>query len=125
MKSSWKALGVLDADAEYLVLASSIPPKSMTSTWSMFRGSRVVRQQLLTADGLLGFSMLAEPLRKNYATMSVWRDEEALDAFASTHPHAQLMADLAPSMNEPKFVRWTISGSDGTPSWTDALDRLE
>ena len=125
MKSRWKTLGALDADAEYLVLASSIPPKSHSSTWSMFRGSRVVRQQLLTTDGVLGFSMLAEPLRKKYATLSVWRDEEALDAFASTHPHARLMAELAPSMNEPKFVRWTISGSDGRPSWTDALSRLE
>jgi len=33
---------------------------------------------------------------------------------------ARLMVDLETSMNEPKFVRWTISGSDGTPSWTDA-----
>lgn len=125
MNSRWKTLGVLDADAEYLVLASSIPPKSLTSTWSMFRGSRVVRQQLLTTDGVLGFSMLAEPLRKKYATLSVWRNEEALDAFAGTHPHDRLMAQLKSSMNGPKFVRWTISGSDGTPSWADALDRLE
>ena len=125
MKSRWKTLGVLDADAEYLALASSIPPKSIASTWSMFRGSRVVRQQLLTTDGVMGFSMLAEPLRKNYATLSVWRDEEALDAFAGRHPHARLMADLASSMNEPKFVRWTISGGDGTPSWKDALARLK
>jgi hypothetical protein len=125
MKSPWKTLGVLEPEAEYLVLASSIPPKSYSSTWSMFRGSRVVRQQLLTADGVLGFAMLAEPLRKNYATLSVWRDEEALNAFARTDPHGRLMAELAPSMNAQRFVRWKISGSDGTPSWTDALNRLQ
>jgi quinol monooxygenase YgiN len=124
MKSPWKTLGVLESDGQYLVLASSIPPKSFSSTWSLFRGSRVVRQQLLTADGVLGFALLAEPLRKNYATLSVWRDGEALDAFAGTDPHARLMADLSPSMNAPRFVRWTISGSDGIPSWTEALDRL-
>lgn len=124
MKSPWKALGVLDADVEYLVLASSIPPKSFATTWAMFRGSTVVRRQLSSADGVLGFSMLAEPFRKRYATLSVWRDEEALDAFVSAEPHARLMADLAPAMNEPKFVRWTISGSDGRPAWPDALDRL-
>ena len=124
MKSRWKALESLDADTEYLVLASSIPPKSVSSTWSMFRGSRTVRQQLLVTNGVLGFSMLAEPLRKKYATLSVWRDAEALDAFAGTSPHAELMAEMALSMNEPKFVRWTISGSDGPPSWTDAIARL-
>jgi quinol monooxygenase YgiN len=124
VKSRWKSLSELDADTHYVVLASSIPPKSMASTWSMFRGSRVVREQLLTTDGVLGFSMLAEPARKTYATLSVWRDEAALSAFATAEPHALLMAELAPLMDEPKFVRWTISGSDGVPSWSDALDRL-
>lgn len=125
MKSPWKTLAALDPNVEYLVLASSIPPKSIASTWRMFRGSRLVRQQLLAADGVLGFSMLAEPLRKRYATLSVWRDEDALGAFAGTAPHAQVMDALAPAMDEPRFVRWTISGSDGTPSWTDALGRLQ
>ena len=69
--------------------------------------------------------MLAEPLRKHYATLSVWRDEVALDAFARAHPHDRLMAELGPEMGgRPKFVRWTISGTDGSPSWTEALARL-
>ena len=125
MKSPWKSLAPLDHDVEYLVLASSIPPKSIASTWRMFRGSRLVRRQLLATDGVLGFSMLAEPLRKHYATLSVWRDEDALGAFARTAPHAQLMDALAPEMDDPRFVRWTIRGSDGTPSWADALARLQ
>jgi hypothetical protein len=124
VKTPWKSCGSLDADEEYLVLASSIPPKSMSSTWSMFTGSRIVRKQLLETDGVIGFSMLAQPFRKHYATLSVWRDDAALDAFARTHPHGRLMAELAPAMDEPKFVRWTIRGSDGRPSWTDALARL-
>jgi quinol monooxygenase YgiN len=124
VKSPWKSLGALDADREYLVLASSIPPKRVSSTWSMFTGSRVVRKQLLAADGVVGFSMLAQPLRKHYATLSVWRDEAALDDFARTSPHARLMAELAPAMDEPKFVRWSIVGREGLPSWSDALARL-
>ena len=125
MKSRWKTLGPLDPDSEYLVLASSIPPKSVSSTWSMFRGSRTIRRQLLTTDGVLGFSMLAEPMRKKYATLSVWHDEEALGAFAGTSPHAELMTEFAPLMHEPRFVRWTIAGADGPPSWNHALIRLE
>jgi hypothetical protein len=84
----------------------------------------VVRRQLLASDGVIGFSMLAEPLRKHYATLSVWRDEAALDAFARAEPHRGLMTGLAPAMGATKFVRWTISGADGVPSWTDALSRL-
>ena len=125
MKSPWKAVAPLEPGTTYLVLASSIPPKSITSTWKLFRGSRAVRKQLLGTDGVVGFSMLAEPLRKRYATLSVWRDDAALDAFAGAHPHDRLMADLAPAMGPTKFVRWTISGSDGRPAWNDALARLQ
>jgi len=125
MKSPWKTVAALDPDSEHLVLASSIPPRSVASTWKLFRGSRAARRQLLATDGVLGFSMLAEPLRKRYETLSVWRDEDALDAFAGAHPHARLMTDLAPAMGATKFVRWTISGADGPPSWTEALNRLK
>jgi quinol monooxygenase YgiN len=125
MKSPWKAVRELDADVEYLVLATSIPPKSYASTWALFKGSRTVRRQLLATDGVLGFSMLAEPFRKHYATLSVWRDEQALDAFAATDPHGRIMGELAAAMNAPQFIRWMISGSDGVPSGTDALNRLE
>jgi hypothetical protein len=114
----------LDPDAEYVVLASSIPPKRMASTWALFRGSRAVRQQLLRTDGVVGFSLLAEPLGKRYATLSVWRDEAALAAFAGGHPHRQLMAELAPAMGATTFVRWTMRGADGVPAWPDALARL-
>jgi len=124
VKSPWKNVAALERDREYLVLASSIPPKSIRSTWALFSGSWAVRRQLLDTDGVMGFSMLAQPLRKRYATLSVWRDEAALDAFAGTHPHDRLMADLAPAMGPTRFVRWTIAGTDGPPSWPTALARL-
>jgi heme-degrading monooxygenase HmoA len=124
MKSRWKSLEPLDADTEYVVLASSIPPKSFRSTGRLFRGSRAVRRQLLATDGVMGFSMLAEPARKRYATLSVWRDQATLEAFARTMPHRSLMAGLAEEMDSPQFVQWTITGSDGLPHWSDALRRL-
>jgi hypothetical protein len=124
MKSPWKTVAALDPAADYLVLASSIPPKSMTSTWRLFRGSREVRKQLLATDGVMGFSLLAEPFRKRYATLSVWRDETALETFARAQPHDRLMGELAPSMGATKFVRWTIPGAAGVPSWAEALTRL-
>jgi len=56
--------------------------------------------------------------------LSVWEDERALAAFADHTPHRELMASLAPEMAPTKFVRWTTSGTDGRPSWSDALRRL-
>ena len=123
MKSPWKSTGTLDPDREYVVLASAIPAKSRRSTWRMFKGSSAVRKQLGSTDGVVGFSMLARPFTKEYATLSVWRDEAALSAFVGTEPHRALMA-LSSEMGPTKFVRWTINGADGRPSWDDALDRL-
>ncbi len=124
MKSPWKSVGILEPDREYVVLASSIPPKSVSSTWKLFRGSTMVRKQLRATDGVIGFSLLARPLRKQYATVSIWVDEEALQAFNRQRPHGELVTALRPEMGPTKFVRWTIKGSDGRPSWADALGRL-
>ena len=109
---------------EYLVLASSIPAKTLSATPKMFRGSSAVRKQLASADGLVGYSMLASPVRKYYATLSVWRDADALGAFVARSPHHELMSELAPIMGPTKFIRWTITGAAGRPSWDDALRRL-
>jgi hypothetical protein len=124
MKSLWKSFENLDPNREYLVLASSIPAKKMSSTWKMFRGSRAVRRQLARTDGVIGFALLAQPFSKNYATLSVWTGEDALDRFTAETPHREIMADLAPAMGPTKFVKWTITGADGRPTWPDALNRL-
>lgn len=125
MKSPWKSVRPLEAGREYLVLASSIPTRRLASTFRMFAGASAVRRQLEGAEGLVGFSLLARPLRKQYATLSVWADDEALATFTSARPHAELMSALAPEMGPTKFVRWMIDGFDGPPSWTDAVRRLE
>jgi hypothetical protein len=124
LKSPWKSFGAFEPEREYLVLASSIPPRSLSSTWRMFRGASAVRRQLGHTDGIVGFSLLAEPLRKRYATLSVWTDDAALGAFAAAQPHQALMGSLAPEMGPTKFVRWSIRGADGRPSWDNALERL-
>lgn len=124
MRSPWSQISRFEADREYLVFASSIPPRSHRSTWRLFRGASVTKRQLASADGLVGFSLLARPLLKQYATLSVWCDEDALTAFAGAGPHAQLVSNLRGDMNGTRFVRWSITGADGRPTWREALSRL-
>ena len=114
----------MDPQREYLVLASSIPPRDRSSTRRLFKGAGEVRKQLAKTEGVVGFSLLAQPWRKQYATLSVWNDEAALAAFAAGQPHQDLMKTLSPEMAPTKFIRWTIPGSDGRPSWGEALRRL-
>lgn len=118
-------MDTLRADREYLALASSIPTKSVMSTWRMFRGASSVRKQLAQTPGVIGFSLSAQPFRKQYATLSVWADSDALAAFVTQRPHVDIMTDLKHDMASTRFERWTISGADGRPTWNEALRRLE
>ena len=117
-------MGALDADREYLVLASSIPTRQISSAWRMFRGASQIRKQLAATEGVIGFSLLARPLRNQYATLSVWTDDNALAAFVGHNPHTEIVSSLSDQMGPTRFERWTISGSDGLPSWDEALQRL-
>lgn len=123
-RSRWRAIRALEADQRYLVLASSIPTKKVTSAWRMFKGARQVRGQLEGTEGVIGFSLLARPLRNQYATLSVWVDEAALATFVATKPHAEIMGRLSSDMAAPKFERWFIDGAGKRPSWREALRRL-
>ncbi len=125
MKSRWKTLQQLDPDREYVAFVTDIPPKRRASTSRLFAGARQVRRQLGKTDGVVGFSLLARPMAKQYVTLSLWTDDEALTAFARTRPHQQLMADLAPDMAPTTFVRWKHPGAGGRPAWNDALRRLD
>ena len=83
-----------------------------------------VVKQLASAQGLLGYSVLARPLSKRFWTLSAWKDEAALRAFVQHPPHLRIMAALAPHMGETKFVRWTVKGSQLPLGWDDALRRF-
>jgi hypothetical protein len=75
-------------------------------------------------DGLIGHTLRARPLARNYWTLSVWNDNTALREFMRTPPHVQVMTSLKPYMGPTKFVTWTISAADGRPSMAGALEHL-
>ncbi len=114
----------MEPGSDYLVMASHLPLKRISSTVRFFRGVSAVRKQLATADGLVGYTLRAKPLARDYWTLSVWNDNTTLGEFMRTPPHVQLMASLKPLMGPTKFVTWTISASDGRPSLAGALERL-
>lgn len=125
MKSRWKQLQTVLPDRDYVAFVTDIPPRRMASTSRMFSGSRQVGKQLGATDGVVGFSLLARPMAKQYVTLSLWTDEAALAEFARSRPHQQLMTDLAPEMAKTTFVRWQHAGASGRPDWSDALRRLD
>ena len=105
-------------------MASHLPLKRITATVRFFRGVSAVRKQLATAEGLIGYTLRAKPLARDYWTLSVWKDDTALRQFMRTPPHVQLMTSIKPVMGPTKFVTWTASAADGRPSMAAALEYL-
>jgi hypothetical protein len=124
MDLPWTTRAEMESGREYLVMASHLPLKRVTSTLRFFRGVSVIRKQLSAADGLIGYTLRAKPLARGYWTLSVWQDETALRAFMRTSPHAGLVTSLRPLMGPTRFTTWKISAADGRPNLAEALQRL-
>ena len=120
----WTARSEMQPEHAYLVMASHLPLSRITSTVRFFRAVAAIRKQLAGADGLVGYTLRARPLARDYWTLSVWADRAALQAFMRTAPHVRWMSDLKPHMGPTKFVQWEIAASDGRPSWTEAFEQL-
>jgi len=89
-----------------------------------FRGVSAVRKQLAAADGLVGYTLRARPLARDYWALSVWQGETALREFIRAAPLVGLMRSLKPVMGPTRFTPWMIRAEDGRPGWAVALDRL-
>jgi len=120
----WTAAGDMEPGREYVVMASHLPLRRLTSTLRFFRAVAAIRKQLRSAEGLVGYTLRAKPLARKYWTLSVWNDRDALAQFMRTPPHIGIMSSLKPLMAPTRFVRWQITAAEGRPSWSDALERL-
>jgi hypothetical protein len=120
----WTSRAELEPGSEYLVMASHLPLNRISATVRFFRAVFAVRKQLAAADGLVGYTLRARPLARDYWTLSVWNDETALRGFMRTPPHVQIMTSLKPVMGPTKFVTWQISAADGRPTMAGALGHL-
>jgi hypothetical protein len=122
--SPWRTFGSPELEREYVALLSYLPLKSYLRIPVFFFYTTQVVKQLASAEGVLGHSVLARPLSKQFWTLSAWKDEAALRTFVQHPPHVRIMTALAPHMGETKFVRWKVKGSQLPLSWEDALRRF-
>jgi len=122
--SPWRTVGSPDPNGDIVALLSYLPLKSYWRVPPFFLYTAQVMKQLASAQGVLGYSLLARPLRKQFWTLSAWENAEALQAFVQHPPHVRIMDALTPHMDKASFVRWTVKGSQLPLRWDEALRRL-
>jgi quinol monooxygenase YgiN len=120
----WRTFGAPDPNGEFVALLSYLPLKSYWRVLPFFLYTAQVVKQLTSAQGLLGYSVLARPLSKRFWTLSAWNSEAALRTFVDHPPHVRIMTALTPHMDKTDFVRWMVKASELPLSWDDALRRF-
>jgi len=123
--SPWQSHQRPDSNREFVGLVSYLPLKGWRGFIRFQRYVRRIRRQLETAEGLVGYSLLARFLERRFWTFSAWDDETSLMVFVLSEPHRTAMKELQPVMGPTKFVRWRVRGSEVPLSWDEGLRRVE
>jgi len=106
------------------MMASRLPLHSYRRIPHFLRLTLAVARQLERTPGLIGYTLLAQPGRKTFWTLSAWIDRQHLGAFAGAMPHLAVMSRLRPHMGTTQFTTWTVSGSELPVTWPEAIQRL-
>jgi quinol monooxygenase YgiN len=105
-------------------MASRFEVRSAADVPRFFLKSLAAWRQVRSAPGCLGASLIAQPLRRVFYTLSAWQDRDALYAFAAAQPHRGIMASVRPTMRSATFTFWDVPTGQLPLSWDDAQQRL-
>lgn len=107
-----------------LVMASRLEVRSYKDVPRFFLKSLAAWRQVKTAPGALGASLIAQPLKRTFWTLSAWESREALYTYAKAEPHRTVMTSLRPTMNESVFTFWEVPVEELPIRWPDARQKL-
>lgn len=105
-------------------MASRFEVRSAKDVPRFFLKALTAWRQVRSAPGCAGASLIAQPLRRVFYTLSAWENRDALYAFARTLPHRDIMASLHPTMRSSTFTFWNIPAEQLPLGWDDAKRRL-
>ncbi len=125
MDSPWITFAPANSNREYLALLSYLPLTKYRMIPRFIRFSLQIQKQLRNTPGVIGYSLRAKPLRRNFWTLSAWEDEKSLMDFVKRLPHREVMQALAPHMGPTKFTQWKVSGASLPLRWAEAMQRSQ
>ncbi len=120
----WKSFSAPQDDREYPALLSHLPLNTFRAMPKFFRFVFGIRRQLAHSEGLVGYSLDAHVLAKEFWTLSVWEDRDSLWRFVQRLPHSRAMQDLLPHMGQTEFFHFEVDGASVPPDWEETKRRM-
>lgn len=106
------------------VMASRFEVRTLKDVPRFFLQSLAAWKQVRSAPGAYGASLIAQPARRVFYTLSAWQDRDALYAYAGTEPHRGIMTSLRSTMRTSTFTFWEVDVTGLPVTWDDARCRL-
>jgi hypothetical protein len=120
----WTTVNTPASDARAFVMASRLEAHSFADVPRFFLRALAAWKQVRSAPGAYGASLVAEPLKRTFWTLSAWEDKRALYTYAKTEPHRSVMNGLRSATSRSVFTFWQVPAADLPIDWTDARRRL-
>jgi hypothetical protein len=111
------------AGGDAVVMASRFRVRTWRHVLPFFIDSMRIHRQVRRADGAYGVSLEAHPLRREFLTLSSWRDDAAVKALVRAEPHRSVMRKYRAATEEATFRFWTAPATE-PPTWAQAKQRL-
>ena len=108
----WRASTPVDPAATYAVAITRLPLARHRRIPTVMRQTVRIVRALSRADGLVGYSLKADLIRKTFWTVSAWTSEAALQAFARSDVHGEAMTRVGPHMTEPQIAVVLVTGGE-------------
>ena len=112
-------------ESTVVVMASRFELKRLRDVPRFLLDSVRIRRQVLRANGALGVSLIAHPLRRQFLTLSAWDDRQAVNELVRTEPHRSAMRRHRLAMAEATFTFWEVDHAHLPIDWDDARRHLD
>lgn len=122
---SGKLTDLSDDDTVTIGLTTGQIDGSVAERTQFWENSAAVIASLGGQQGYVGHDLRRELLGKLVWTMTVWRDEEALDAFVWSPVHQKAMRESIGVFENARFARLSIPARELPLPWARARAALE
>ena len=112
-------------------MGSTLVLRSYRSVPSFLRAAMQLRRVVQRSPGASGVSLVAQPTRKTFWTLSAWEGQDALDSFVRSREHAAVTQKFHDRMHHSDFRFWTLpraslpeARGNAAGLWAEARARL-
>lgn len=124
MEFSWKSFVDSEPESELVGVVGELRPLRYRTIPRVMRLTRRIETQLGESDGLVGYALRAEFIRRRFRAVAVWEGEESLQDFVASDPHAEIRATLREEMEESRFETFDVEWAEVPVGIDEAIARV-